>query len=185
MKNNTKRTLLTVIYASALTGGSVFAQEHQWAGRTLDNFEWSIHERLAGLPSYGVFDTIRFEVQGHTVNLSGQVTRDTAKHAAARAVGHIAGVDKVVNKIEVLPTSRSDDALRKRLYRAIYEDGLLQKYGTEPTPPVHLIVKNGWLSLEGVVDSDADRHMVYAKALQVTAQIRDNLRVGPRGRRKP
>jgi hyperosmotically inducible periplasmic protein len=181
MKNNLKRTLLTLVYASALAGGPAFAQEHQWAGRTLDNFEWSIHERLAGLPSYGVFDTIRFEVQGHTVTLSGQVTRDTTKHAAARAVKHVAGVDKAVNKIEVLPPSKSDDALRKRLYRVIYENGLLEKYGTRPTPPVHLIVKNGWLSLEGVVDSDADRNMVHVLALRVTAQVRDNLRVASQG----
>ncbi len=181
MKKNLKRTLLTLVYASVLVGGSAFAQEHQWAGRTLDSFEWSIHERLAELPFYGVFDTIRFEVQGHTVTLSGQVTRDTLKHTAARAVGHVAGVDKVVNKIEVLPPSKSDDALRKRLYRVIYENGLLEKYGAGPTPPVHLIVKNGWVSLEGVVDSEADRNMVHVQALQVTAQVRNNLRIASQG----
>jgi hyperosmotically inducible periplasmic protein len=181
MKNKLKRTLLTLVYASALAGSSAFAQQHQWAGRTLDNLEWAVHERLAGLPSYGVFDTIRFEVEGHTVTLSGQVTRDTIKHTAARAVGHVAGVDKVVNKIEVLPSSKSDDALRKRLYRAIYENGLLEKYETRPAPPIHLIVKNGWLSLEGVVDSDADRNTVHIQALQVTAQVRDNLRVASQG----
>jgi hyperosmotically inducible periplasmic protein len=147
----------------------------------LDDFEWSIHERLAGLSSYGVFDTVRFELQDHTVILSGQVTRSSIKHNAERTVGHVAGVEKVVNNIEVLPSSRSDDALRMRLYRAIYADASSEKNGAGQTPPVHIIVKNGWLSLEGVVDSEADRKQVYLRALQVTAQVRDNLRVAPQG----
>ena len=63
------------------------AQEHKWAGRTLDNFEWTIHERLAVLPSYGVFDTLRFEVQGQTVILSGQVVKDSVKQNAERMLG--------------------------------------------------------------------------------------------------
>jgi hyperosmotically inducible periplasmic protein len=181
MKNILTRTFLTVLCGTALSATSAFTQEHKWAGRVLDDFEQSIHERLAGLPSYGVFDTVRFEVQGHTVVLSGQVTRGSMKHNAERTVGQVAGVEKVVNNIEVLPSSRSDDALRKRLYRAIYEDGPLEEYRTGQAPPVHIIVKNGWLSLEGVVDSEADRNSVYVRALQVTAQVRDNLRVVPQG----
>jgi hyperosmotically inducible periplasmic protein len=181
MRNILPRMLCTVVCASVLAGASAYAQEHQWTGRVLDDLEWSIHERLAGLPSYGVFDTIRFELQARTVILSGQGTRDSIKHNAERAVRGAAGVEKVLNNIEVLPSSRSDDALRLRLYRAIYEDGSLDKYRARETPPVHIIVKNGWLSLEGVVDSEADRSKVYVRALRVTAQLKDNLRVAPHG----
>ncbi len=42
-----------------------------------------------------------------------------------------------------------------------------------------IIVKDGWVTLEGVVDSDADRSMVHLRALQATAHVSDNLRVAP------
>ena len=109
-------------------------EEHRWAGRTLNNFEWTIHERLASLPSYGVFDTVRFEVQGKTVTLSGQVIKESVKQNAARQVRRIDGVEKVLNHIEVLPSSRRDDALRKNVYHAVYEKQPLEKYGDRSAP---------------------------------------------------
>ena len=155
------------------------AQEHSWAGRTLDNFEWTIHEKLAVLPSYGVFDTVRFEVQDKTVTLSGQVVKESVKQNAERMVAHLDGVEKVVNQIEVLPSSRGDDALRMNVYRAIYEKQPLEKYGTRASPSVHIIVKNGWVTLEGVVDSDSDRSLVHLRALRASAHVTDHLRVAP------
>ncbi len=153
------------------------AQEHKWAGRTLDNFEWTIHERLAVLPSYGVFDTVRFEVQGKTVILSGQVVKDSVKQNAERMLVRVDGVENVVNRIEVLPSSRRDDALRMNVYRAIYEKQPLEKYGTRGAPSIHIIVKDGWVTLEGVVDTDADRSLAHLQALKATAHVSDHLRV--------
>lgn len=162
----------------ALFSLCAFAQQHRWAGRTLDSFEWRIHERLAALP-HGVFDTLDFEVAGKTVTLSGHVVKESVKKNAERAVGQVEGVEGVVNHIELLPSSRRDDALRMNVYRAIYEQQPLEKYGTRAAPPIHIIVKNGWVALEGVVDSDADRSMVRHRARQVTAHVSDNLRVAP------
>lgn len=179
MKNNLLQLISRIAFATLLVASCTFAQEHKWAGRTLDAFEWTIHERLAGLPSYGVFDTVRFEVQGRTVTLSGQVVKESVKQNAERMVGQINGVEHVVNYIEVLRSSRRDDALRMNVYRAIYESQPLGKYGTRAAPSIHIIVKNGWVTLEGVVDSDADRSMVHLRALEVTAHAFDNLRVGP------
>lgn len=156
-----------------------FAQDHKWAGRTLDSLEWAVHERLAALPSHGVFDTLRFELHEKTVTLSGQVVKESIKQTAENAVNQIAGVNNVVNKIEVLPSSRRDDALRMSVYRAVYEKQPLEKYGTRGSPSIHIIVKDGWVSLEGVVDSDEDRSMVHLRALKVTAHLTDNLRVAP------
>ena len=53
----------------------ILAQEHKWAGRTLNDLEWRIHEELAMVPFHGVFDTLRFELNGKTVTLMGQVVR--------------------------------------------------------------------------------------------------------------
>jgi hyperosmotically inducible protein len=179
MNNNFLKTISKIGCATVLFALTAFAQQHQWAGRTLDNFEWAIHEKLAVLPSYGVFDTVRFEVQGRTVTLSGQVVRESVKQNAERIVRQLNGVESVVNHIEVLPSSRRDDALRINVYRAIYEKEPLEKYGTRAAPPIHIVVKDGWVQLEGVVDSDADRSLIHLRALKATAHVSDNLRVAP------
>jgi osmotically-inducible protein OsmY len=179
MKNNLTQRISMVGAVLLFAALSTFAQDHKWAGRTLDNFEWSIHEKLADLPSYGVFDTVRFELQGKTVTLSGQVLKESLKQNAQRMVRQVNGVESVVNHIEVLPSSRRDDALRMNVYRAIYGKQPLEKSGAGATPPIHIIVKNGWVTLEGVVDSEADRSMVRLRALNATAHVSDNLRVAP------
>jgi len=177
MKSNLTSGFLRVGIGMVLATFLVSAQDHKWAGRTLDDFEWAIHEKLAVLPFHGVFDTLRFEVQDKTVTLSGQVVNESVKRNAERAVRQMNGVENVVNKFEVLPSSRRDDALRMNVYRAIYEKQPLEKYGTREAPSIHIIVKDGWVTLEGVVDSDEDRGMAHLRALKVTPHVSDNLRV--------
>ena len=179
MNNVLLRRLLGIACAAVLTTLSIFGQQHRWAGRTLDDFEWTIHETLATLPSHGVFDTLRFEVQGKTIILSGQVVNPTVKQNAELAIQQISGVEKVVNQIEVLPSSRRDDTLRMNVYRALYEKQPLEKYGTRTEPSIHIIVKNGWVTIEGVVDSEADRSIVHLRALNVTPHVSENLRIAP------
>jgi hyperosmotically inducible protein len=175
MKNGLLKRSLTVASAILLAASCALAQEHKWAGRTLDDLEWRIHEELAGLPSYGVFDTIDFEVQGKTVRLSGQVVGERVKHSAGRTIRRINGVEGVVNQIEVLPSSRQDDALRMNVYRAIIENK--DSTDTQYSRQVHIIVKNGWVTLEGVVNSDAGRDMLHLRTLQITPHVSDHLRV--------
>jgi osmotically-inducible protein OsmY len=177
MKNNLVRKLMSIACAAGLTGLCALAEQHRWAGRTLDDFEWTIHETLATLPSHGVFDILKFEVQGKTVTLSGQVINPGVKQNAERAIGRLNGVEKVVNQIEVLPSSRRDDVLRMNMYRALYEKQPLEKYGTRANQPIHIIVKNGWVIIEGVVDSEADRSAVHIRALTITPYVSENLRV--------
>jgi hyperosmotically inducible protein len=113
------------------------------------------------------------------VTLSGQVIKDSVKQNAERAVKRLNDVETVINHIEVLPSSRRDDALRINVYRAIYQNPPMVGYGADGVPSIHIIVKNGFVSLEGVVDSEADRGMVHTRALNVTAHVTDNLRVAP------
>ena len=163
--------------AALLLAFSALAQEHKWAGRTLDDLERTIHERLAVLPFHGVFDTLNFEVQGKTVILSGYVVKESIAEKAARAVRQLDGVESVVNHIEVLPSSRRDDALRMNVYRAIFENTSGPGEGAFGGAAVHIIVKDGAVTLEGVVNSETDRSAIYVKALNVTAHVTDNLRV--------
>ena len=142
----------------------MLAQEHKWAGRTLNDLEWRIHEELAMVPFHGVFDTLRFELNGKTVTLSGQVVRETVKANAERAIKRLDGVENVVNQIELLPSSRRDDAIRMNVYRAIYGNQPLEKYGTRAVPPIHIIVKNGNVTLGGMVANEMDKNIANLRA---------------------
>src|SRR6266851_4633369 len=85
-----------------------------------DRIAKEVRHELVMLPYYNVFDNLAFKVDGLTVTLMGQVTRPTLKSDAERVVKSIEGVEKVVNKIEVLPVSPNDDRIRLAEYRAIY-----------------------------------------------------------------
>lgn len=142
-----------------------------------------VRHELLMLPYYGVFDDLEYRVDGHTVILQGYVISEhsTTKEEAEKAVKKIEGVDKVVNNIEVLPPSPMDDGLRAQLYRKIYGYGPLFKYANLATPPIHIVVKNGRVTLKGVVDNDTDKNLVGMLANQVPGvfEVTNDLRVVP------
>jgi hyperosmotically inducible protein len=85
-------------------------------------------KELMRLPYYGMFDFLVFSVNGPTVTLGGDVYNASIKKDAEREVKRIAGVENVVNNIEVLPVSPADDNIRWATYRAIYHDSSLSRY---------------------------------------------------------
>src|SRR5258706_6507257 len=123
-----------------------------------------VRHELLMLPYYSVFDNLSYKVEGDKVVLMGQVVRPTLKSDAQAAVKSIEGVSKVENQIEVLPVSPMDDQLRRALYRTIYGDAGLLRYGVASVPSIHIIVKNGHLTLEGVVDSEGDKSLAGLRA---------------------
>ena len=123
-----------------------------------------VRHEIIMLPYYGVFDDIKYSVNGYDVTLMGQVTNPTLKRDAENVVKHIEGVEKVDNQIEVLPLSNFDDGLRLRLYRAIYGFPALEKYAMPVIKPIRIIVKNGHVTLEGVVDNQTDKDMAGLRA---------------------
>jgi len=143
-----------------------------------------IRHQLVMLPYYSVFDNLAYKVDGDTVTLFGQVTRPTLKSDAEAAVKSIEGVASVVNNIEVLPLSPMDDQLRPAVYRAIYGDTGLSRYSIQAVPPIHIIVKNGNVTLEGVVDSESDKNLANLRASQVpnVFSVKNNLVVGSEGK---
>jgi hyperosmotically inducible protein len=139
-----------------------------------------VRHELLMLPYYGVFDDLAFRVDGGTVTLFGAVTRPTLKTDAERVVKRIEGVDRVVNNIEVLPLSSMDDQIRLAEYRAIYGDPALStRYGHRAIPPIHIIVKNGNVTLEGVVANQTDKNLVNIRANSVpnVFAVTNNLQV--------
>jgi hyperosmotically inducible protein len=176
-----KRTLLVVLSLLALVslGPAQEAPPQQPSAKSQDRITKEVRHELLMLPYFGVFDNIAFKVDGSNVTLLGQVVRPSLKSDAENAVKHIEGVDKVDNQIEVLPPSAADDRIRIRLFRSIYQYPSLQKYALGVQKPIRIIVKNGHVSLEGVVDSDADKNLAGMRANGVpgTFSVTNNLQV--------
>jgi hyperosmotically inducible protein len=136
-----------------------------------------VRHQLVMLPWYSVFDNLAYQVDGDKVTLVGQVTRPTLKSDAEAAVKSIEGVAYVVNNIEVLPLSPMDDQLRRAVFRAIYGDSGLPRYSVQAVPSIHIIVKNGNVTLEGVVDNESDKNLANLRANQVpnVFSVKNNL----------
>jgi hyperosmotically inducible protein len=127
-----------------------------------------VRHQLLMLPYYGVFDDLAFKVDGGTVTLLGAVTRPSLKSDAERVVKHTEGVENVINQIDVLPPSPMDDQIRLAEYRAIYGDPAIStRYGYRALPSIHIIVKNGHVTLEGVVANQADKNLIGIRANSV------------------
>ncbi|HEU4387353.1 MAG TPA: BON domain-containing protein, partial [Blastocatellia bacterium] len=123
-----------------------------------------IRKQLVTLPYYGVFDNLAFELERDTVTLYGQVVRPTTKKDAEDRVSRIEGVERVINRIEVLPLSPSDDRTRQRTYRAVFSTGGLHRYSLGANPSIHIVVNRGHVTLEGVVSNRMDRQLAYFAA---------------------
>lgn len=141
------------------------------------NLVREVRHQLVMLPYYSVFDNLTYSVEGDKVTLSGQVTRPTLKSDAENSIKSIEGVGRVVNNIEVLPVSPMDDEIRRAVYRAIYGDAALQRYGLQAVPSIHIIVKNGNVTLEGVADTQGDKNLAYIRASGVpnVFSVKNNL----------
>ena len=164
---------LSILVITSASAGAFAGQET----KANQNLVREVRHQLLLLPYYTVFDNLAFKVDGDHVTLEGQVTRPTLKSDAEAAVKSIEGISGVTNNIEVLPPSPMDDQLRRALYRAIYGDPQLSKYGWSSSPSIHIIVKSGHVSLEGVVDNDTDKNLAGLRANSVpnVFEVKNNL----------
>jgi len=140
-----------------------------------------VRHELVMLPYYTVFDNLAYKVDGNNVTLFGQVSRPTLKSDAERAVKHIEGVESVTNNIEVLPLSPNDDQIRRAVYRAIYSQPGLDLYSLRAVPTIHIIVKNGNVTLAGAVANQGDkqRAVIAAKGVSGVFSVSDEIQVSP------
>jgi hyperosmotically inducible protein len=189
-RNNFAASLLwTLILAMGLSlsaAGSFAAapasNRNQSPNGTQNSEAWladQVRHQLVMLPWLSVFDNLEYSVQGNKVVLAGQVVRPVLKDEAAAAVKHIEGVEEVDNQIEVLPVSNFDDQIRRAELREIYSFPSLQRYGLGTIPGIHIIVNNGHVTLEGVVDNQTDKNLAGIRANSVpnVFSVTNNLRV--------
>ena len=182
------RSILGVTALCVIVSAGTFARDKGAQGpvppeRGTQNYEkWLTREvghELVQVPWLSVFDNLQYSVKGSEVTLSGQVTQPVIKQDAETAVKGIEGVTKVINNIEVLPLSPMDDQIRRAEYRAIYGAPELQRYAMGVLPSIHIIVKNGHVTLVGTVDNQMDTNVaeIRAKSVPNVFSVDDQLQV--------
>ena len=165
-----------LLLASAAWGQ---ANQTQVPPQAEERLQKEVRHQLLLLPRLSVFDNLAYKVEGYKVTLLGQVTDPVEKSDAENAVKHVEGVEQVDNQIEVLPLSPMDNDLRRKLYVAIYGYPGFEKYAMPVVKPIRIIVKNGHVTLEGVVDSEADKNLAGLRAIGVPGvfSVTNNLQV--------
>ncbi len=164
-----------------------------------------IRRQIVSLDNYGLFDWVTFTIErgesGYNVTLKGSASRPTLKDSAERVVKGIEVVRQVNNEIQVLPTSPMDEDVRLAVYVRIYGHPTLSRYNPNrgvPLPsfrrraflgisndpprgrhPIHIIVNNGNVTLEGTVDNEGDKSIANIQANQVSGvfKVTNNLDV--------
>jgi hyperosmotically inducible protein len=132
--------------------------------RMQDRISREVFHELVTLPQLTIFDNLQYKVDGSKVTLTGQVRDAILKDSAEKTVKRIEGVDSVNNQIEILPASGNDDRIRRDVARALFNDERLFRYSMGSVPPIHIIVKNGHVTLEGIVNSQADKDAANIRA---------------------
>jgi len=129
--------------------------------------------------AYGIFDNVELAAHNGTLTVSGQVTQPFKKTDLGRILERVKGVAALQNNLEVLPVSGFDDRLRLQLARAIYGDPYFIHYANQALPPIHIVVKNGNVTLEGVVATTMDKTKARMAALSagLSFSVVDNLRI--------
>ena len=154
------------------------------ADKPAKTVEQQIFSKLRGLPYYGVFDNITYQVSGDTVTLSGKVITLGTKRDAAAAVKDVPGIRNVVNNIQELPVGSFDERIRRAAYLTFVNRGPAQYFSTI-NPDVRIIVENGRITLEGFVSSrsDANTLNILASGISGVFEVTNNLVVGRDTRR--
>jgi len=151
-----------------------------------DRIVRDVRHELVMLPWLSVFDNLNYKVDGSTVTLLGEVRNAVLKDEAQAAVKHIEGVEQVNNNIEILPVSFNDDRIRRQMARELFRDPRLFVYSLQSVPPIHIVVKNGHVILEGVVRDQGDKDVAGIRANSVPGvfSVENNLQVERQQARK-
>jgi len=165
-------TFLAAVLVLGTTGLAVASSTDQASQQLTSSANQRLEQRISGevrhelnmIPEFTIFDNLAYRVDGKTVTLVGQVRDAIVKDSAEARVKHLEGVDHVDNQIEILPASFNDDRIRRQVARAVFNDPRLSSYAIQPVPPIHIIVKNGNVNLEGVVRTQTDKDDAFIRA---------------------
>ncbi|MFB3829011.1 MAG: BON domain-containing protein [Bryobacteraceae bacterium] len=149
-----------------LMGAALLAGVNATAAATVSDADLAakVAHEIRMYPQYGIWDNVNLEVRDGHVALTGEVNQPYKKADLGRIAERVEGVAGVSNELKVLPLSTFDDRLRWQVARAIYGNPVLSRYGLQAIPPIHIIVENGKVTLEGVVSSEMDKNVAGLSA---------------------
>ena len=172
---------LKVTLAAALLACAGFVSAASQPGpRTDEEINKSVNHAVLMYPRYTMWDDIQFRASNGQVELSGAVTQPYKKSDLVRIVQRIPGVTAVTDDIRVLPLSPMDDRLRLQVARAIYRDSVLSRYAGMAIAPIHIIVENGHVTLDGWVLNNLEKQVAGVRANSAGlsfGQVVNNLQV--------
>jgi hyperosmotically inducible protein len=163
-----KRTIAGLVFSGLVLGVGSSAISAAPASPTPVPLEESVRKALVTIPFLSVFDDLSYRVDNGIVTLSGAVTQPVVKDYAEKAVQRVAGVTAIQDQIEVLPLSPFDDQIRVRTFRALTRTSSLYRYFMGTQPSIRIVVKNGHVTLDGVVRNAMDSQLAYMAANQVS-----------------
>jgi hyperosmotically inducible protein len=186
MKPTVLGRLLT---AGLLLGAAVAgaATNSATAPQTDEQIVRSIRHEILMYPNYTIWDDVNFRVANGQVELLGAVNQPYKKSDLQRMVQRVPGVTSVSNELKVLPLSPNDDRLRIQVARAIFRDPVFTRYAMQAVPPIHIIVDNGHVTLEGTVATEMEKQIAGMRASGAGLSfgpVVNNLQVENRANRK-
>jgi hyperosmotically inducible protein len=159
-----------VVLAAATSTGATGQKENLQVFR-------EVQRQVLQYPHFTIFDSVSAQVDNGTVTLVGKVTMPYKRSDLERRVSRLPSVERLVNKIEVLPVSQFDDDLRFRIARAIYSNPNFRPFASMVNPPIHVIVEHGRVTLEGVVNNQVDRMLARSIAANFLAfEVKNELK---------
>ena len=137
----------------------------------------AVGQAIVRYPYYSVFDYVDVTVENGVVTLRGDVTPRPDKPADLyERVSKVRGVQAIVNELEVLSPGIGDERLRNRLARALFGHSQFDRY-LGLAPRLSIIVRNGYVTLKGVVYDQADRILAesIARGTYGVVRVRNEL----------
>ena len=115
---------------------------------------------------YTMFDFIQVEAENGVLFLHGFVTAPYKVKDYIYEIKDELGKElEIVNEVEILPASVSDEQIRAAMWKRLRSSGSLLPYTFQRFPePVHVLVANGRITLEGKVYSKMDKKLIEMKA---------------------
>ena len=126
---------------------------------------------------FSIFDDVNISVTDRAITLTGVVTMPFKRDDLTKQLSKLDGVRSVVNELRVLPVSNYDVELRMRIAQAIYGHPAFWQYAQMASPPIHIVVENGQVTLTGRVNGETERALACAIAHVPGAfKVTDNLK---------
>jgi hypothetical protein len=168
-----------VLLGAALAAGAALAKDDAPALTGDAGIAQKAAREVRSYPYYSIWDDVRIQVNNGTVELTGEVSQPWKKDALGKLMRNVNGVSAVANELKVAPLSPFDDRIRLQVARAIFRDPALSVYANQPVPPIHILVDNGHVTLEGVVRTPMEKEIagIRANTAMSFGMATNNLRV--------